>query len=86
VAKVLRDEIIELEYHPEDAAGKTNEGFFKTPRLRKVGYQDEKNRYYEFLTNSFDITAEEQHSCTIIDGILQLAFFANDMRRGEFEK
>jgi len=32
---------------------------FKALRLRKVCYQDEKNRYYEFLTNSFDITAEE---------------------------
>ena len=28
-------------------------------RLRKVCYQDEKNRYYEFLTNNFEITAEE---------------------------
>ena len=28
-------------------------------RLRKVCYQDEKNRYYEFLTNNFDIEAEE---------------------------
>ncbi|MCK4676886.1 MAG: transposase [Bacteroidales bacterium] len=31
----------------------------KKLRLRKVCYQDERNRYYEFLTNSFEITAEE---------------------------
>lgn len=59
VAKVLRDEIIELEYHPEDATGKRQMKIFKTLRLRKVCYQDDKNRYYEFLTNSFEITAEE---------------------------
>ena len=27
--------------------------------LRKVRYQDEKNRQFEFLTNNFDISAEE---------------------------
>jgi hypothetical protein len=58
-AKVLRDEIIELEYHPEDESGKKQTKVTKTIRLRKVCYQDEKNRYYEFLTNNFDITAEE---------------------------
>lgn len=58
-AKVLRDEIIELEYHPEDETGKRKMKVFNQLRLRKVCYQDEKNRYYEFLTNSFDITAEE---------------------------
>ena len=58
-AKVLRDEIIELEYHPEDATGKRQMKVFKSLRLRKVCYQDEQNRYYEFLTNSFDIPAEE---------------------------
>jgi adenylate cyclase class IV len=58
-AKVLRDEIIELEYNPEDATGKKQTNITKTIRLRKVCYQDEKNRYYEFLTNNFDITAEE---------------------------
>ena len=31
----------------------------KQLRLRKVCYQDERNRYYEFLTNNFDIEAEE---------------------------
>jgi len=58
-AKVLRDETIELEYHPEGASGKKNLKVVKTVRLRKVCYQDEKNRYYEFLTNNFKITAEE---------------------------
>ena len=59
IAKVLRDEIIELEYHPENEAGKRQIKIFKTLRLRKVCYQDEKNRYYEFLSNNFEITAEE---------------------------
>lgn len=58
-AKVLRDEIIEMEYHPEDETGKRQMKVLKQLRLRKVCYQDEKNRYYEFLTNSFEITAEE---------------------------
>ena len=58
-AKVLRDETIEFEYHPEDITGKQNLKITKTIRLRKVCYQDEKNRYYEFLTNNFEITAEE---------------------------
>lgn len=58
-AKVLRDEIIELEYHPEDENGRRQLKVVKHLRLRKVCYQDEQNRYYEFLTNSFDISAEE---------------------------
>jgi len=58
-AKVLRDEIIELTYHPEDENGKQQLTVFEKIQLRKVCYQDEKNRYYEFLTNNFDITAEE---------------------------
>lgn len=58
-AKVLSDEIIELEYNPEDQDGKKQTKITKKIRLRKVCYQDEKNRYYEFLTNNFDITAEE---------------------------
>lgn len=58
-AKVLRDEIIELEYHPEDSNGKRQMKVTRKIRLRKICYQDEKNRYYEFLTNSLDITAEE---------------------------
>lgn len=58
-AKVLSDEIIELEYNPEDDNGKKQTKVVKKIRLRKVCYQDEKDRYYEFLTNNFDITAEE---------------------------
>ena len=58
-AKVLRDEIIEIEYHPEDESGKPLTNVKKKVRLRKVCYQDERNRYYEFLTNNFEITAEE---------------------------
>jgi len=58
-AKVLRDEIIELEYHPEDQNGKRNLKETTTMRLRKVCYQDEQIRYYEFLTNNFEVTAEE---------------------------
>jgi IS4 transposase len=58
-AKVLSDEIIELEYNPEDVNGKKQTKVTRKIRLRKVCYQDEKNRYYEFLTNNFDITAEE---------------------------
>jgi len=58
-AKVLRDEIIELEYYPETPNGKKQRKYKQKLRLRKVSYQDEKNRYYEFLTNNFDIEAEE---------------------------
>lgn len=58
-AKVLRDELIELTYHPENENGKQQMNVFKKLQLRKVTYQDEKNRYFEFLTNNFDITAEE---------------------------
>ena len=58
-AKVLSDEIIDLEYNPEDETGKKQTKITKTIRLRKVCYQDEKNRYYEFLTNNFEIIAEE---------------------------
>lgn len=59
IAKVLRDEIIKMEYHPEDETGKRQIKVLKQLRLRKVCYQDEQNRYYEFLTNNFEITAEE---------------------------
>lgn len=58
-AKVLRDETIELSYHPEDDHGKKLTNHKKTLRLRRVCYQDEKNRYFEFLTNNFDVEAEE---------------------------
>ncbi len=58
-AMVIKEEIIELEYHPEDGKGKKTMNQTKTLRLRKVCYQDEKNRYYEFLCNNFEISAEE---------------------------
>ena len=56
---MLRDEIIEMEYHPENKDGVRQTNVKKIIRLRKVCYQDEGNRYFEFLTNNFDITAEE---------------------------
>jgi hypothetical protein len=58
-AKVLRDEIISLQYHPETDDGKRDSKTTLTLELRKVSYQDERNRYYDFLTNNFDIEAEE---------------------------
>ena len=58
-AKVLVDQIIEMEYHPENKDGVRQTNVKKTIRLRKVCYQDEQNRYFEFLTNNFDIDAEE---------------------------
>jgi hypothetical protein len=58
-AMVLREEIIELEYTPEDEKGKKQTGTKSKLQLKKVCYQDEKNRYYEFITNSMDSSAEE---------------------------
>jgi hypothetical protein len=58
-AMVLREEIIEIEYTPEDENGKKVTKEKKKLRLKKVCYQDEKNRYYEFISNSMDSTAEE---------------------------
>jgi IS4 transposase len=58
-AEVLRDEVIELTFHPEDENGKKQLNVFKKICLRKVCYQDEQTRYFEFLTNNFDIIAEE---------------------------
>jgi hypothetical protein len=46
-----------LEYHPEDKNGIRNLKIKRNVRLRKVSYQDEQNRYFEFLTNNFDIQA-----------------------------
>ncbi len=57
--KVLCDEVIELTYHLEDENGKRQLKVFKKNRLRKVCDQDKKNRYYEFLTNNYEISAEE---------------------------
>jgi len=58
-AMVLKEEIIEFEYYPEDDHGKKIMKQKKTLCLKKVCYQDEKNRYYEFLSNNMEITAEE---------------------------
>jgi hypothetical protein len=58
-AMVLREEIIEIEYAPEDKNGKKLTKEKKKLRLKKVCYQDEKNRYYEFISNSMNSTAEE---------------------------
>jgi hypothetical protein len=58
-AMVLREEIIELEYCPEDESDKKQTKQKKKLRLKKVCYQDEKNRYFEFITNSMESTAEE---------------------------
>ncbi|NLN96584.1 MAG: IS4 family transposase [Bacteroidales bacterium] len=58
-AMVLKEEIIELEYFPEDKNGKKQTKMKEKLQLKKVCYQDEKNRYYEFLSNSMDSTAEE---------------------------
>jgi len=58
-AKVLRDEIIELEYHPEREDGKQDRKTKLKMKLRKVSYQDEQNRYFDFLTNNFEISAED---------------------------
>jgi hypothetical protein len=58
-AKVLRDEIIELEYHPEREDGTKDLKTKLKMTLRKVSYQDLQNRYYDFLTNNFDISAED---------------------------
>jgi len=56
---VLWEEIIEIEYSPEDEHRKKQTKARKTLRLKKVCYQDEKNRHYEFISNSMDSTAEE---------------------------
>lgn len=58
-AMVLREEIIELEYFPENEDGKHQTKSKETLRLKKVCYQDEQNRYFEFISNSMDSTAEE---------------------------
>jgi hypothetical protein len=58
-AMVLREEIIEIEYCPEDENGKKQTKQKEKLRLKKVCYQDEQNRYFEFITNSMESTAEE---------------------------
>jgi hypothetical protein len=75
-SKVLSDEVIELTYHPEDENSKRKlDGFLKI-RLRKVCYQDEKNLYFEFLTNNFEISAEEvAFLCKMVNFFFQACRF-----------
>jgi hypothetical protein len=58
-AMVLREEVIELEYYPETEQGKRQMKIKKTLRLKKVCYQDEQGRYFEFISNSMESSAEE---------------------------
>jgi hypothetical protein len=58
-AMVLREEIIELEYYPETEQGKRQMKIKKTLHLKKVCYQDEQGRYFEFISNSMHSSAEE---------------------------
>lgn len=58
-AMVLLEEIIDLEYIPENTEGKRQNGKRKHQTLRRVCYQDEQNRQYVFLTNALEITVEE---------------------------
>ena len=69
-AKVLSDEIIELEYHPEDENGIRNLKIKTNLRLRKVSYQDERNRYFEFLTKILILKLKKLHSFTRKDVVL----------------
>jgi len=54
-AMMLKEEIIEMEYTPEGEKQTVK----KKLRLKKVCFRDEKNRYYEFISNHFESTAEE---------------------------
>jgi hypothetical protein len=56
-AGVQREEIITVSYKSEGSFRENNEE--KKLRLRRIYYQDEKNRQYVFITNNFSITAEE---------------------------
>jgi len=58
-AMVLREEIIELEYYPENEKGKRQMKNKSTLCLKKVCYQDEQGRYFEFISNSMESSAEE---------------------------
>lgn len=58
-AMVLREDTIEVEYCPEDENGKKQAKGKQALRLKKVCYQDDQDRYFEFITNSMDSTAEE---------------------------
>ena len=56
---MLREDTIEVEYCPEDENGKKQAKGKQALRLKKVCYQDDQDRYFEFITNSMDSTAEE---------------------------
>ncbi|HUW05374.1 MAG TPA: IS4 family transposase, partial [Williamwhitmania sp.] len=58
-AMVLREDAIEVEYCPEDENGKKQAKGKQALRLKKVCYQDDQDRYFEFITNSMDSMAEE---------------------------
>jgi len=58
-AMVLREEIIQLTYHPVKEDGKPDIKTDLKLQLRRIGYQDEQNHHYDFMTNNFDIPAEE---------------------------
>ncbi len=51
--KVLKEELIELEYTPTGSTEKQKEIF------RRICYQNEQNRQYVFLTNTVGIEVEE---------------------------
>ena len=50
-AGVLKEEIIQISYKQKKEV--------QTLKLRRISYQDEKNRQYVFICNNFIITAEE---------------------------
>lgn len=58
-AMVLKEEIIQLTHHPVKEDGKRDIKTDLKLQLRRIGYQDEQNHHYDFLTNNFDIPAEE---------------------------
>lgn len=58
-AMVLREDIIEIEYSPEVENGKKQTKQKRNLCLKKDCCQDEHNRYFEFITNSMESTAEE---------------------------
>lgn len=58
-AMVLKEEIIQVTYHPFKEDGSQDIKTDLNLQLRRISYQDEQNRHYDFLTNNFDITAEE---------------------------
>jgi hypothetical protein len=58
-AMVLWEEIIQLTYHPIKEDDKQDIKTDLILQLRRIGYQDEQNHHYDFLTNNFDIQAEE---------------------------